>query len=170
MPTHSVSPAEFVAGGLTRWRVGERTEVLRTELLDVLASVPAPRDRRGRRYPLAGLLAIALLAVAAGRGVAWRCCSAWPPSTPTPRSPGRTDRYQATGTVDWHYLGELSADAVPVIATLPQPLAECALAIDGRERDDWLEWNLGRSQARAFIETHADDWQYREECPGQTFR
>jgi hypothetical protein len=28
---------------------------------------------------------------------------------------------------------------------------------------------LGRSQARAFIEAHADDWQYREECPGQTF-
>ena len=36
------------------------------------------------------------------------------------------------------------------------------------ERDDWLEWNLGRSQARDFIETHADDWQYRADCPGQT--
>ncbi len=80
------------------------------------------------------------------------------------------DRYEASGTVDWHYLGDLSDDAVPVLATLPQHLAECALAIDGRERDDWLEWNLSRSQARAFIETHADDWQYREECPGQTFR
>ena len=67
-------------------------------------------------------------------------------------------------------LGDLSDDALPVLATLPQHLAECALAIDGRERDDWLEWNVGRSQARAFIETHADDWQYREECPGQTFR
>ena len=80
------------------------------------------------------------------------------------------DRYEATGKVDWYYLGDLSDDALPVLATLPQHLAECALAIDGRERDDWLEWNLGRSQARAFIETHADDWQYREECPGQTFR
>ena len=80
------------------------------------------------------------------------------------------DRYEASGTVDWRYLGDLSDDAVPVLATLPQHLAECALAIDGRERDDWLEWNLGRSQARAFIETHANDWQYREECPGQTFR
>jgi hypothetical protein len=80
------------------------------------------------------------------------------------------DRYEATGKVDWYYLGDLSDDALPVLATLPQHLAECALVIDGRERDDWLEWNLGRSQARAFIETHADDWQYREECPGQTFR
>ncbi len=80
------------------------------------------------------------------------------------------DRYEASGTVDWHYLGDLSDDALPVLATLPQHLAECALAIDGRERDDWLEGNLGRSQARAFIETHADDWQYREECPGQTLR
>ena len=80
------------------------------------------------------------------------------------------DRYEATGKVDWYYLGDLSDDALPVLATLPQHLAECALVIDGRERDDWLEWNFGRSQARAFIETHADDWQYREECPGQTFR
>ena len=60
------------------------------------------------------------------------------------------DRYEATGKVDWHYLGDLSDDALPVLATLPQHLAECALAIDGRERDDWLEWNLGRSQARRF--------------------
>lgn len=80
------------------------------------------------------------------------------------------DRYEATGKVDWHYLGDLSDDALPVLATLPQHLAECALAIDGRERDDWLAWNLGRSQARAFIEAHADDWQYRPQCPGQTVR
>ncbi|CAN5151946.1 hypothetical protein BH18ACT9_BH18ACT9_09950 [soil metagenome] len=80
------------------------------------------------------------------------------------------DRYEAAGKVDWHYLGDLSDDALPVLATLPQHLVECALDIDGRQRDDWLEWNLGRSQARAFIETHANDWQPREECPGQTFR
>lgn len=40
--------------------------MLRSEFLDVLASVPDPRHARGRRYPLAGLLAIAILAVAAG--------------------------------------------------------------------------------------------------------
>ena len=56
-----------------------------------------------------------------------------------------------------------------MLATLPQDLAQCALALDDRDHDDWLEWNLGRSQARDFVETHADDWQYRANCPGQTF-
>jgi hypothetical protein len=81
------------------------------------------------------------------------------------------ERYDATGTVDWHYLADLSDDALPVLATLPQHLAECALAIDGRDSDDdWLEWNLGRSEASAFVDDHADDWQYRAHCPGQTVR
>jgi hypothetical protein len=35
-------------------------------LLSVLASVPDPRDRRGVRYPLAGVLALAVTAVVAG--------------------------------------------------------------------------------------------------------
>ena len=52
---------------LDRWRGGDRVEVLRSEFLDVLASVPTPRPR-GRRYRLDGLLAIAILATAAGMG------------------------------------------------------------------------------------------------------
>lgn len=56
---------------LERWRAGEGAQLLRSDLLDVLASVPDPRDRRGRRYSLMALLAIAILAVAAGmRGYA----------------------------------------------------------------------------------------------------
>ena len=78
------------------------------------------------------------------------------------------DRYETTGKVDWYYLGNLSDDALPVLATLPDDLAQCALTLDDREHDDWLEWNFGRSQARDFIDTHKDDWQYREQCPGQT--
>lgn len=35
-------------------------------LLGVLARVPDPRDRRGVRYPLAGMLAVAVCAVIAG--------------------------------------------------------------------------------------------------------
>jgi predicted transposase YbfD/YdcC len=35
-------------------------------LLDLLAQVPDPRKRRGRRYPLAGLLAVGIAAVIAG--------------------------------------------------------------------------------------------------------
>ena len=37
-----------------------------TELVDLLARVPDPRDRRGVRYPLAGMLAVAVTAVLAG--------------------------------------------------------------------------------------------------------
>ena len=59
MPAPSVLPVSSVAEALNRWRAGDRVEVLRSEFLDVLASVPDPRDSRGRRYPLAGLLAIA---------------------------------------------------------------------------------------------------------------
>jgi hypothetical protein len=80
------------------------------------------------------------------------------------------DRYEATGKVDWYYLEGLSDDALPELATLPPDLAECALDIDDRDHDDWLEWNLGRSRARALIEEHTDDWQENEECPGQTVR
>jgi len=80
------------------------------------------------------------------------------------------DRYEATGEVDWHYLADLSDDALPVLTALPRDLAECALAIDDRDRDDWLEWNLGRNEAREFIDAHADDWQHRQHCPGQTTR
>jgi predicted transposase YbfD/YdcC len=37
-------------------------------LLDLLAQVPDPRKRRGRRHPLAGLLAVGIAAVIAGSG------------------------------------------------------------------------------------------------------
>ena len=71
MPAGLVSPVESITLALDRWRAGDGVEVLRSEFLDVLASVPDPRDPRGWRYPLAGLLAISILATAAGmRGYA----------------------------------------------------------------------------------------------------
>ena len=71
MPARSVSPVESITLALDRWRASDGVDVLRSEFLDVLASVPDPRDTRGRRYPLPGLLAIAILATAAGmRGYA----------------------------------------------------------------------------------------------------
>jgi len=62
------------------------------------------------------------------------------------------DRYVETGKVDWAYLQGLSADAVPVLATLPDEVVGCALA--GREPrdDDWLEWNLGRHRAAPLMD------------------
>jgi hypothetical protein len=71
VPTRAVSPVESVVETLDRWRAGERVEVLRSDFLDVLASVPDPRECARGRYLLAGLLAIAILATAAGmRGYA----------------------------------------------------------------------------------------------------
>jgi predicted transposase YbfD/YdcC len=71
VPAVSVSPVSSVAEALDRWRADDRVQVLRGEFLDVLATVPDPRDRRGRRYPLGALLEIAVLATAAGmRGFA----------------------------------------------------------------------------------------------------
>jgi predicted transposase YbfD/YdcC len=82
VPAGLVSPVESVVLALDRWRAGEGVEVLRSELLDVLASVPDPRNPRGRRYPLAGLLAIAILATAAGmRGYAG--FATWAATAPT---------------------------------------------------------------------------------------
>jgi len=72
VPAISVSPVSSVADALDRWRAGDGVQVLRSEFLDVLAAVPDPRDPRGRRYRLGALLAIAILATAAGID-AWLC-------------------------------------------------------------------------------------------------
>ncbi|MFC5495060.1 DUF4153 domain-containing protein [Nocardioides caricicola] len=62
------------------------------------------------------------------------------------------DRYEDTGKVDWFYLQQLSADAVPVLATLPDDVVGCALSGHELEDDDWLEWNLGRHRAQPLLE------------------
>ena len=77
------------------------------------------------------------------------------------------DRYESTGKVDWDYLAGLSDDAVPVLARLGDQ-AGCAVAEDGRDEDDWLEWNLGRARARDHLGTFGDDEERRTDCPGQT--
>jgi hypothetical protein len=82
VPAGSVSSVESITLACDRWRAGDSLDVLRSEFLDVLASVPDPRDRRGRRYPLTGLLAIAILATAAGmRGYAG--FATWAATAPT---------------------------------------------------------------------------------------
>jgi two-component system sensor histidine kinase BaeS len=68
------------------------------------------------------------------------------------------DRYDQTGKVDWYYLQGLSADAVPVLATLPGDVVECALQGHGPGEDDWLEWNLGRHRAEPVMRAHLAHW------------
>ena len=44
------------------------------------------------------------------------------------------ERYQSTGKIDVVYLQQLSADAVPVVDQLPEPVRSCVLAGDGGRR------------------------------------
>ena len=73
------------------------------------------------------------------------------------------ERYAETGKVDWSYLQGLSADAVPVLATLPDQVAECAL-VGHRPVDDgdWLEWNLGRERAEPVLRPELADPAYSD--------
>lgn len=80
------------------------------------------------------------------------------------------DRFETSGKVDWTYLQGLSDDALPVLSTLPPGLVGCAVSLEGRTDDDWLEWNLGRSRARSTIQEHSGDWLRSPDCPGQTVR
>lgn len=62
------------------------------------------------------------------------------------------DRYQATGKIDLDYLQGLSADAVPVLDTLPEPQRSCVLS----GPPDWVGrglggWNLSRSRAADLL-------------------
>jgi len=69
-------------------------------------------------------------------------------------------RYATSGTIDVSYLGTLSADAVPALMRLPEPLRACAL--DGIYRDlfsdtgdEWRQWNYGRDHARDLFKGYA---------------
>ncbi len=61
------------------------------------------------------------------------------------------DRFAETGRVDAAYLGGLSADAVPALAALPEPVRACVLAGHKITKDGPLEWNWGRAQARKHL-------------------
>jgi two-component system sensor histidine kinase BaeS len=75
------------------------------------------------------------------------------------------DRYAATGHVDWSYLQNLSADAVPVFSGRSETETLCGTPRYWSRNDDWLSWNVGRSRAEALV---ADDPQVvsrpPEEC------
>lgn len=71
MPAAIVSPISSVPEVLDHRDVSRVSGAPDLDLLKILGSVPDPRDPRGLRYPMALLLAIAILATAAGmRGFA----------------------------------------------------------------------------------------------------
>lgn len=65
------------------------------------------------------------------------------------------ERYQATGSVDVVYLQGLSADAIPVLDRLPEPLRSCVLAGMAPVKEGGLAgWNLGRARATDVLARH----------------
>ncbi|MEU7587903.1 DUF4173 domain-containing protein [Micromonospora sp. NPDC049230] len=65
------------------------------------------------------------------------------------------DRYLETGRLDVSYLSGLSADAVPALARLPEPMRACALGQIAAELPHDGLWgaNLGRERARQDLAT-----------------
>ena len=66
------------------------------------------------------------------------------------------ERWAATGEIDVSYLGGLSADAAPVLATLPEPVRSCALtglppSLDRAGADGWRAANLSRAEASDLL-------------------
>jgi hypothetical protein len=61
-------------------------------------------------------------------------------------------RWVETGRIDASYLGSLSADAVPPLVELPEPMRSCVLAAIAAQLpapdDDWRSANLARATAR----------------------
>jgi hypothetical protein len=65
------------------------------------------------------------------------------------------DRFEAGSSLDTLYLSTLSADATPVLVDrLPAEVTRCMFGRrdEAKLQDDPLEWNLGRSRARAALE------------------
>ncbi|QXV58835.1 DUF4153 domain-containing protein [Amycolatopsis sp. TNS106] len=60
------------------------------------------------------------------------------------------DRLAHGKTLDTGYLSRFSADVVPSVDRLPEPLRSCVLrpVVTGIWEDGWREWNLSRSLAR----------------------
>jgi hypothetical protein len=64
------------------------------------------------------------------------------------------ERWRDTGRLDVRYLSSLSADAVPVVASLPEPIRTRALAPMAARLDrgdTWSSANLARHRARATV-------------------
>ncbi|MGX2994113.1 DUF4153 domain-containing protein [Streptomyces sp. JNUCC 64] len=65
------------------------------------------------------------------------------------------ERHRQSGHLDLDYVRELSADAVPALDRLPEPLRSCALqVIDGELRaadEPWHATSLGETRARAIL-------------------
>lgn len=66
------------------------------------------------------------------------------------------ERFEAAGKIDVRYLRDLSADAVPALDALPEPVRSCALReieLDLRETEQsWYDTSWGQARAREILE------------------
>ena len=67
------------------------------------------------------------------------------------------ERYERSGKIDIFYLGSLSPDAVPALASLPAELRACVLPDRSVERDPLWSFNLSRARARSVLASLPDD-------------
>ncbi|GAA4578998.1 hypothetical protein GCM10023176_55910 [Micromonospora coerulea] len=129
------------AYGATRLRLVVATAELCLGLLFVLVGVATVRLRSGRLPRLAlGAVVVALLGLALVNPD--RLIADW-----------NVDRWQRIDRLDVDYLSGLSADAVPALDRLPEPLRSCALREIAAQlpEDGWRAANVGRTQARAML-------------------
>ncbi|MCI4063297.1 DUF4173 domain-containing protein [Micromonospora sp. R77] len=129
------------AYGATRLRLVVATAELWLGLLFVLVGVATIRLRGDWLPRLAlGTAVVALLGLAVVNPD--RSVADW-----------NVDRYRRTERLDVAYLSQLSADAVPALDRLPEPMRSCALRdIAGQlPADGWRSGNLGRARARALL-------------------
>ncbi|MFC4149346.1 DUF4173 domain-containing protein [Micromonospora mangrovi] len=129
------------AYGATRLRLVVATVELWLGLLFVLVGVATMR-LRGDWLPrlVLGAAVVALLGLAVVNPD--RLIADW-----------NVDRYRRSERLDVDYLAQLSADAVPALDRLPEPMRSCALReIAGQlPADGWRTGNLGRARARALL-------------------
>ncbi|HET6861063.1 MAG TPA: DUF4173 domain-containing protein [Streptomyces sp.] len=66
------------------------------------------------------------------------------------------ERYRTSDKIDVRYFQDLSADAVPALDTLPEPLRSCSLMGIERRLDDkpgpWYATSLGEARAREILD------------------
>lgn len=123
----------------------------------VLATCAAGATLRGTWIPRFGLVSGVVLVL----GIAALDPDAW-------IADRNLDRYEQTGRIDWHFLGQLSDDAVPVLHERLGAERECVLSPERPDPSTWWEWNVSRSRAQSLgLETSVDA-AYGAECPDRT--
>ncbi|MCZ7457573.1 DUF4173 domain-containing protein [Streptomyces sp. WMMC940] len=131
------------AYGLTRLRISVAAMELWLGLVLVLIIAAGFLGSRWLPRAVAGSAAAAVLAFGLGS----------PDALVAERN---VQRFESTGKIDVRYLRDLSADAVPALDALPEPVRSCALKDierDLRETEQsWYETSWGQTRAREILE------------------